>query len=246
MFTSPPIRITGPHDQYLLSRFLAAKLNFSIHSICYNMINGSSLCLQVIPTAKSLYHLYPSDVRYCYDCYTSIWVAMTVLPCHVLVVFLPVILACNKVSVPILIWLDIKHEVPNRHSALDVDDNDIHLHLPFVKLLLDSLLEVVGEDVCWGGQIESEWKAKVMETCDLCFALASLFRIMGAKNDSNTDRHCLFQVRHTWKYGCLYLLISCGTIIHRFYRQPTDREKDEQQTKMTKKRLFRCLSVCTS
>lgn len=138
MFTSPPIRITGPHDQYLLSRFLAAKLNFSIHSICYNMINGSSLCLQVIPTAKSLYHLYPSDVRYCYDCYTSIWVAMTVLPCHVLVVFLPVILACNKVSVPILIWLDIKHEVPNRHSALDVDDNDIHLHLPFVKLLLDS------------------------------------------------------------------------------------------------------------
>lgn len=137
MFTSPPIRITGPHDQYLLSRFLAAKLNFSIHSICYNMINGSSLCLQVIPTAKSLYHLYPSDVRYCYDCYTSRWVAMTVLPCHVLVVFLPVILACNKVSVPILIWLDIKHKVPNRHSALDVDDNDIHLHLPFVKLLLD-------------------------------------------------------------------------------------------------------------
>lgn len=129
-----------------------------------------------------------------------------------------------------LIRLDIKHEVPNRHSSLDVDDNDIHLHLPFVKLLLDSSVR----SCRWrGGQIESEWKAKVMETFDLCFALASLFRIMGAKNDSNADRHCLFQVRHTWKYGCLYLLISCGTIIHRFYRQPTDREKDEQQTKMT-------------
>lgn len=179
----------------------------------------------MIPTAISLYHLYPSDFRYCYDCYTSIWVAMTVLPCQVLVVFLS-----RDSCVPILIRLDIKHEAPNRHSSLDVDDNDIHLHLPFVKLLLDSSVR----SCRWrGGQIESEWKAEVMETFDLCFALASLFRIMGAKNDSNTDRHCLFQVRHTWKYGCLYLLISCGTIIHRFYRQPTDREKDEQQTKMT-------------
>lgn len=149
--------------------------------------------------------------------------------------FFPVILACQY-------WFG-SNEVPNRHSSLDVDDNDIHLHLPFVKLLLDSSVR----SCRWrGGQIESEWKAKVMETFDLCFALASLFRIMGAKNDSNTDRHCLFQERHTWKYGCLYLLISCGTIIHRFYRQPTDREKDEQQTKMTQERFFRCLSVCIS
>lgn len=100
---------------------------------------------------KSLYYLYLSDVRYCYDCYIFIWVVMMVFLCYVLVVFFFVIFVCNKVFVLILIWFDIKYEVLNWYFVLDVDDNDIYFYFFFVKLLLDSLLEVVGEDVCWGG-----------------------------------------------------------------------------------------------
>lgn len=123
------ISLVGSWQPSLISPFILFAITWSMgHHYVYRWFQRLKVCITCTQVMSDIAMTATPP-------YGSLWRSF-----HVMywLSFFPVILACNKVSVPILIWFDIKHEVPNRHSALDVDDNDIHLHLPFVKLLLDS------------------------------------------------------------------------------------------------------------